>query len=81
LCKSSFHSYDKIPDINDLKEGNVDFNSRFQRLQSMDTWLCCFFIGGKPKSQGKDILGGREAERQREKVAVVSMFPSRMQSQ
>lgn len=36
---SDFHSWDKIPEVINLKGGEIYFESRFH---TMLTWLCCF---------------------------------------
>jgi hypothetical protein len=49
MCSLSFHHCDKIPEINQLKEGKTYLGSWFQKLQSSEMvlllWACGDIMG------------------------------------
>jgi hypothetical protein len=40
-CELDFHCYNRMPDINNLKEGKIYYESWFQKFYFMVDWLYC----------------------------------------
>jgi hypothetical protein len=54
--------------VNQPEGGKVYFDSHYQRIQSMDNLLHCFWACGKAEDHGREYEKERERERERGEV-------------